>query len=120
MNPLTLENPMSEDAPTLRVPTIGRTVGYVLTEQDAANINRRRAQLKEHAHIHGGIQPDGCQRHVGNTGNAGQVYPMTIVRVWGDGPDALVNGQVLLDGNDTLWVTSVGVGTDEGTWHWLV
>lgn len=108
---------MSEDAPP-RVPTIGRTVGYVLTKQDADNVNRRRRQLREHAHIHG-IPPDGCQRHVGNAAHAGETYPMTIVRVWGNTPTSLVNGQVKLDGNDALWVTSVGVGEDEGTWHWL-
>lgn len=46
----------------------------------------------------------------------GDKYPMMITRVWGDPepgkpssatPDTQVNGQVFLDGNDTIWVTSV-------------
>jgi hypothetical protein len=36
------------------------------------------------------------------------VYPLVITRVWSDNPaeTTCVNGQVLLDGNDNLWVTS--------------
>jgi hypothetical protein len=43
---------------------------------------------------------------VGNPANGGDVYPMLITRPWGDTPTSAVNGQVFLDGNDALWVTS--------------
>jgi hypothetical protein len=43
---------------------------------------------------------------------------MIIVAVHGTTPDALVNGQVFLDGNDTFWATSVGVGEGHGTFSW--
>ena len=29
-----------------------------------------------------------------------------------------VNGQVFLDGDDSLWVTSIKEGTESGTWEW--
>lgn len=88
-------------------PSVGRTVLYTLSEDDATQVNRRRtdgASIAER--IKAAIWPIGAQAHIGNRAEAGQVYPMTIVRVWGDGPGALVNGQVLLDGNDVFWATS--------------
>jgi hypothetical protein len=91
-------------------PSVGRIVHYTLTEQDAEHINRRRKDTSANL---GAIQTDalGYVAHVGNKAEAGQVLPLIIVRVWSD---ACVNGQVLLDGNDSLWVTSVTVG--EGPW----
>lgn len=53
--------------------------------------------------------------HSGNTVDEGDVYPLVITRVCGNEPSSAVNGQVLLDGNDTYWATSVSVG--EGTRH---
>lgn len=60
--------------------------------------------------------------------HAGDCRPALIVRVWGEGPDALVNLQVLTDGgNDEdeyasgiVWRTSVHRNTDNepGSWHW--
>lgn len=88
------------------VPTIGRIVLYTLTEQDADAIKDRRVSSTE----------------TGNTVAAGDVFPMLIVRVWGDdpGPDAVVNGRVFLDGTDTLWVTSVQVGAGPRHFTWPV
>lgn len=90
----------------MQTPTIGRTVLYVLSPVDANIINDLRARSEG--------------ERQGNRAEAGQVYPMIIVRVWGDGPDAAVNGKVLLDGTDTDWVTSRH--NDEaktpGTFHW--
>lgn len=87
------------------IPTIGRIVHYKLSATDALRIN-------------------GNWRKGDGTGNAsaeGDVVPLIIVRVW---PDefgtgvAGVNGQAILDGNDTLWVTSAKEGTEPGTWSW--
>ena len=49
----------------------------------------------------------------------GEVLPLVVVKVWPHefGPDVPgVNGQVLLDGPDSLWVTSVGPGGSPGKW----
>lgn len=83
-------------------PTVCRIVLYRLSEDDATAVNRRR-----------NIDPS-----TGNRVQAGETYPMVITRVWGDQPDSAVNGQVLLDGGDTLWATSVlfGEGPRHFTW----
>jgi hypothetical protein len=43
---------------------------------------------------------------------------MLITRLWTDAPDedSVVQGQVFLDGNDSLWVTSVKQGSEPGQW----
>lgn len=89
--------------------TIGRIVIYKLAETDANLINQRRNAPREDDFAPGG------QQHVGNPVHAGDEYPMVITRVWG--PTA-VNGQVLLDGNDVLWATSIAEGTDVRQYRW--
>lgn len=100
-----------------QTPSIGRTVHYTLSEQDAAGINKRRkdAQNLNAAGVTLASQGLGPQIHTGNAVKEGDVFPMVITRVWGDQPESAVNGQVFLDGNDTLWATSVSVG--EGPWR---
>lgn len=80
-------------------PTPGRIVEYTLTEQDAARINQLRQQSPS--------------THFGNQVSAGETYPLMITRTWGSTETSAVNGQVLLDGNDNLWVTSVTQGEGE-------
>ncbi len=83
-------------------PTIGRIVHYTLSGQDADAVNRHR---------------DTCSiTNVGNPASEGDVFPMMIVRVWPG--EELVQGQVFLDGNDVLWVTSVAEGTGPRTFAW--
>lgn len=97
------------------IPTPGRIVEYTLTEQDADQINRRRKDAQ--ANIAAGtVGNTGFSLHVGNSVSAGDTYPLVITRVWGSTEGSAVNGQVLLDGNDTLWVTSRTEG--EGEFHW--
>ena len=43
---------------------------------------------------------------------------MVIIRVWGTTPESPVNGQVLLDGNDTFWATSVQAGVGPRKFEW--
>ena len=81
----------------MTTPTLGRIVTYVLSQQDVDRINDQRARS------------EGVFR--GNNVHAGDSFPMMIVRVW-DTPEVHVNGRVLLDGTDSLWVTSV---TDKST-----
>jgi hypothetical protein len=45
-------------------------------------------------------------------------FPMMIVRTWSDTSENLVQGQVLLDGNDTYWATSRTCGEQAGMWRW--
>lgn len=99
------------------IPTLNRFVLYTLTAQDAEHVNRRRDDAEEQR-IKVGDYHDGVMVHVGNRAEAGQVFPMLIVRVWGDAEDSAVNGQVFLDGSDVLWKTSVSVGEGEGRWAW--
>lgn len=82
-------------------PTVGRTVHYILGPDDADKINRRRSDAERHMAEH--------------RTRAGEAYPLAITRVW---PDDTVNGQVLLDGNDTLWVTSRKADNQPATWAW--
>jgi hypothetical protein len=96
-----------------RKPRRGMTVDYTLSKQDADHINRRRAHALEQANLGGHNYPT----HVGNSATAGDVHPMTITRPWGDTPTSSVNGQVLLDGNDLHWVTSVSQGDGERHWR---
>lgn len=94
------------------IPTPGRVVEYTLTEQDAEQIMRRRNDAKA-ALAAGTVGNTGFVLHFGNDVAAGETYPLVITRAWGDKADSAVNGQVLLDGNDTLWVTSVSQGEGE-------
>ncbi len=102
--------------------TIGRIVHYRLSSDDAHAINRRREVGAGHAPD----WPAGAQAHIGNIVEPGETYPLLVTRVWDEGPEnPMVNGQVFLDGNDSLWVTSVEShpgGSEDvatwGAWHW--
>ena len=87
--------------------TVGLIVNYTLSEHNAELINKRRQDTEAWLH--------------GNTAHHGEVYPMLIVRVWNQDPGT-VNGQVFLDGNDSLWVTSVAraetAANDGCRWSW--
>lgn len=98
-------------------PGVCRIVQYTLSEQDAEQINRRRDAARAHLTEHQ-QRNDGSAIHFGNHVSAGEVYPLVITRVWGETPTSAVNGQVLLDGNDTLWATSVTCGEGERHFQW--
>lgn len=100
-----------------QVPSIGRIVHYRLNAHDAGAINRRRDDAFQHRDTR---TADGSQIHTGNGAHPGDAYPLIITRVWGTDPGCAVNGQVLLDGNDTLWVTSRCGGEGEGQYSWPV
>lgn len=91
-------------------PTIGRIVHVRLSKDCAARARKQR---------------EDCECLHGNSIREGDEYPMLIVKVWPDTPghEKSVNGQIFLDGNDTLWATSVceddsPEGMTPGTWHW--
>ena len=97
-------------------PTIGRIVLYRLGYYDVQAINGLREQARETGHWHNALK-HGLQAHNGNHVEQGQEVPAMIVAVWGE---ACVNLKLLLDGNDSHWVTSTNEGTGEGCWHWPV
>lgn len=97
-------------------PTIGRIVHYTLTSWDATQINERRDDAHRHLVEHR-ERADGSVVHFGNSVLAGDTFPMVIVRVWNEEPGT-VNGQVLLDGNDALWVTSVTPSDEPSAGHY--
>lgn len=90
------------DTPSLPIPTLGRLVHYCLTVDDARDINHsiKRGEMR------------------GNEAKEGDYLPMIIVAVWGSSPTSAVNGQLLLDGNATRWITSVSVGEVPRTYKW--
>jgi hypothetical protein len=94
--------------------TVGQMVLYTLSEGDAVEVNRRRAHATFHLNAHR-ERADGSQIHVGNEVAGGDVFPMVVVGVEGSGSLAAVNGQVMLDGNDTLWVRLVREGSGPAT-----
>jgi hypothetical protein len=101
--------------------TPGRIVLYVLSQDDADQINRRRtngASIAER--IKQDKWPCGAQAHIGNTVSAGDIYPAVAVRVSGATDEPSVNLQVLLDGSDNYWATSRHEVASklQGTWHW--
>ncbi len=106
-------------------PTIGRIVIFKLTQDHADAVNRRRTTGREIASRiakntdDSSAWPLGAQAHIGNSAFEGQEVPLIIVRIWPDGAGVPgVNGQAFLDGNDVLWITSAGEGTENGQWHW--
>jgi len=99
------------------IPTPGRIVQYTLTADDAAQINRRRNDAARNR-SDAVVNQLGYMLHTGNYVSAGDSYPLIITRMWvNNGDNSSVNGQVLLDGNDTLWVTSVAQGEGERTFR---
>lgn len=101
------------------IPSLGRIVHLRLSESCAAEINRRRAGNGDTA-AENAIRDAGGVIHKGNGVKAGDIFPLVITKVWDGGQPAtestFVNGQVLLDGNDCLWATSVKQGDDLGQW----
>lgn len=120
-------------------PTVGRIVRYRLTRLDVKAINRRRHNATDHQGEHRS-NANGVQVHVGNQHHVGDSASLLITKVWEStdpnpvAPDYIpgeeapeffepldafsVNGQVFLDGNDTIWVTSVPRGDFNGGWDW--
>lgn len=102
----------NHESALLRGPVpLGATLYYALSHADASAINHRRlynAKRTEHGHVVG-------MHHVGNTAFVGALCPMVVVKV--NDQHGSVNGQVLLDGNDVLWVTDVQHGTGAGQYQ---
>lgn len=93
---------MFTKVPTVLKPTVGRIVHVRLCAAMAASIKSEP-----------GFR--------GNSPCEGEVYPLIIARVWPKATydDGLtVNGQLILDGFGTYWMTSVHYGDQPGQWCW--
>lgn len=82
-------------------PTIGHVVILTISEEQAKKINEHRAV---NSRVLGG-----------NVAQAGEQYPLIVTAVWSE---SCLNGQAMLDGNDTLWITSAQQGDAHGQWRW--
>lgn len=82
-------------------PTIGRIVHYTINAHDVDRIEAHRSYPGRH----------------GNDVREGDTFPLLVTAVF-EGAGDHVNGQLMLDGNDSLWVTSAGEGNGPGTWKW--
>jgi hypothetical protein len=80
-----------------------QVVNYKLDAFDVEDIKKRRL---EHPDLFEGNKP-----------REGDILPMVITGVWGD---ACVNGQVFLDGNDSIWKRSIQQGNAEGNWNFVM
>ena len=106
-----MQNPApSTSSPPKAIPPF--VVNYVMDKQCAEAINaRRRAAMAE-------VRAKTSDRNArpaieGNEVHEGTIYPAIVVARW----SALcVNLQVILDGNDSVWVTSVSEGEAPGNW----
>ena len=78
-------------------------VNYKLDASDVEVIKNRR---EAHPDLFEGNEP--C---------AGDILPMVVTGVWSD---TCINGQVFLDGNDSLWKRSVQQGRAEGNWNFVM
>lgn len=85
---------------------IGMVVQYMLSEDDVKEIQRRRTTGPEIlARIKLNKWPLGAQAHVGDEVKTGDTLPMVITKILSQGGVySVVNGRVILDGSDELWV----------------
>ena len=99
--------------------TIGQVVIYKLSDVDVERIiHRRNTEITIAESLSENRWSKVTQAHIGNWVGVGEEYPLIVTRTF-ERTDGIfgVNGQVLLDGNDVLWVTSVKEGNDPGQWH---
>lgn len=100
--------------------TVGRIVVYALTAEDVAAIEVYRAKCK---HVDHRTDYTLARCAEGNPVHASQMFPLLVTAVYSPN---MVNGQVFLDGNDTLWVKHcefderAELYPHEGKWIWPV
>ncbi len=83
---------------------VGDTVLYHLSQIEADNVNR---VFMRHTIVGLGLPQGGGHE-------AGQSLPMIVTKVNDDGT---LNGQVLLDGNCSIWAINAAEGDGEGCWE---
>jgi hypothetical protein len=94
---------------------VGDIVHYRLTEDQEREVNRRRSDATINLPKVREAKP-GFQLHVGCQASADCFYPMIVVAYLQREGALLLSGQVLLPGNDQLWVEDVLMGKLPGEW----
>ncbi len=89
---------------------VGLNVLYRITAEEALATNKRREDARQNIEKMRQERP-GFQAHIGNLIGVGDRFPMVITQIF---PANGINGQVFLDGSDSLWVTSVEEGDAPG------
>lgn len=100
--------------------TLGRTVIYILSQDDEIMINRRRTNSATVQHLRDNRQfSPGVQAHIGSNVAAGEEVVAVVTRVIEDNTVNRANLKLQLDGSDTLWVKGAAEDPDKqrGTWH---
>ena len=100
----------------MSVPSVGKIVLYALSVADAASVNKRRIDARAKMHDHQ-ADASGAQIHVGSDVREWDICPLIVTKIHSD---TCVSGQVMLDGNDVLWVSSRELGDAPGKFSWLV
>ena len=92
---------MTEPLAPVKMPVVGDVVVYSLDDYDVQRVNycRSRAAI--------------CYNEV----QSGQQYP-GIVTLPVSADELVVNIHLLLDGDDTHWVSDVSNGPSSGQWQW--
>ena len=93
---------------------LGDIVLYQLTKDDAEIINRRYRHASHNQDLMR-VSKTGYQAHFGNAVGEGTVVVLIVTQVWSS---TCINGQAILDSNDSLWVTSACKGEDPGYWSY--
>jgi hypothetical protein len=116
MTGIPLPLPAGITVETPPAPRLGEWLFYTLAEDDARKINKRRDDANFHMDEHR-ANSNGVMVHVGNRVSTGDRFPALITRPWGSTPGSVANATVFLDGSDTYWATSRGIGTTAGTFQ---
>ncbi len=95
---------------------VGLMVLYRITAEEALATNKRREDARQNRENMRQERP-GFQAHIGHGSVVGDRFPMVITQVFPNHSAVgqhEVNGQVFLDGSDSLWVTMIDEGDAPG------
>ena len=88
--------PAVKKEPAIVLPKLGAVVIYRVPQKVADEVN--------------GLRTTAAHRHAGNKVHVGDELPLIVTKVH----EKSFNGQLLLDGNDTIWITGTHYGEEAG------
>ena len=98
---------------------IGEVLGYRVTNEQVDRMNGLRivSRSMDTARLEGKF-PQGAQAHIGAASAEGDILPLIVTRITeGANGRTLVNGQLILDGSDSLWIEHATEGDGPGQWQ---
>lgn len=109
----------------MTTPTLGRIVLYRLNKVEAEGTERRRADFNAYRRknlpkdsVQGEQGRTGLQAHYGSLVTEGDTFPAIVTYAEVQDGVLWINLQVLLDGNDSLYVIDPQEGSEPGEWSW--